>query len=294
MNFNNLFNFEIKNVRKINEGFSVDEKFVINETHLVRLISDDRIDRFKFVFEAQKKFQKIAKCQKVFDFKICSPNSFYITEYLPGKNGLEVIKDYSVKSQYNFGVEAGFELAKFHNKNEVDSFNIKEYLTHYLTTKITEARTKNIDKYLPELEDIISVVEKNIHLFYDLPGLLCHSDYHLFNMIFNNDSYEGVIDFERARYSYFLTDFRNNSPHNVPASKYFASGYIDGYLKGRPTKDFFKLYNLNDLVISIGAIGWILEFDIVTLDESILYIKKLFKSIKNLNNIPDWYVGEIN
>ena len=110
-------------------------------------------------------------------------------------------------------------------------------------------------------------------------------------MIFDKGEYKGVIDFERVRPGSILNDFRNNTPHNSKISPHFASGYIDGYLDGNPVKDFFLIYNINDLLLTIAAIPWVIQFDYDNLDESIQKIRETFEQKNKINTSPNWYVG---
>ena len=54
MDFQNIFDFKIESVQKIEKGFSVDDKYIINNQYLVRVISKDRVERFKYVYDVQK------------------------------------------------------------------------------------------------------------------------------------------------------------------------------------------------------------------------------------------------
>lgn len=285
------FNEDIIDIKILDRGFSVDKKYVVNDKYLIREIDSSRNERFKFVFKTQQLFEKTGTAQKVLKFIKGDKVSYYITEYLKGLDGLEVIESFSTKKQYDLGYKIGKEIALFHLSNIQKDIKIKDVLLDYMTSKIKLAREENLEKDLNVIEDIIHVVEDNIHLLFDLEVYLCHSDYHLFNMIFNEGEYQGIIDFERARYSHLFTDFRNNTPHNAPISKHFASGSIDGYLAVNYIEDFFIKYNLNDLLLSIYAIGWIKEFDPENVQYSIDHITNMYNDIKELKVIPKWYVG---
>jgi len=292
MNFEKYLDEKVKSIVKIEEGFSVDEKYLVNNKFLVRLISEDRIDRFKFAYDTQKRFHAVAKCQKPIGFFIDSPYSFYISEYLPGKNGLEVIGDFTKDKQYDLGVEAGLELIKFHKANPAHDFDTKTYINNYFESKVQTSIDALVKDVLPHIDEIVNLVRNNLHYLYVVPTYLTHSDYHLFNMIFDGEKYMGVIDFERCRNGIFLTDFRNNTPHNSDVSPYFASGFIDGYLSEFYFDDFFICYNVHDLLMSIAAIPWIKEFDPGSLNKSILFIDEMYQSLKDVSKKPNWYVGK--
>lgn len=285
------FNEDIVKIEVLDKGFSVDKKYIVNDKYIIREINSSRNDRFRFVFETQQLFSKIGTAQKALKFIEGDQVSYYITEYLKGFDGLEIIESLPIDKQYELGYQTGKEIALFHLTNIQEGKKAKDIVLNYMTSKIALAREENLEKDLNILEDIIHVVEDNIHLLFELDVYLCHSDYHLFNMIFNEGEYQGVIDFERVRYSHLFTDFRNNTPHNAPISKHFASGSIDGYLEVNYIEDFFMKYNLNDLLLSIYSIGWIKEFDNENVGKSIAFITDLFKDIKDLRVIPKWYVG---
>ena len=276
----------------LEEGFSVDIKYVVDDEIIVREIAINRLNRFKFAKDVQEKFIKVGKTAKVYDLIVKNDKAYYITEYLQGDNGLNVIQDYSNEEQYNFGVETANELALFHNEYRDYDFDMKEYIDELVDRKLNQAMNDPHLKDISNIEFIINTIRDNKHILYKLEGVINHSDYHLFNMIFDKGNYMGIIDFERARKGMFITDFRNNAPHNAPASKYFASGAIDGYLNINIIENFFEIENLNTLIISLGAVSWVSEFDKENLEETILNINELFENFTSLSEKPKWYVGK--
>ncbi len=291
VNLQKLFKEKVISTKKIDKGFSLDEKILVNDRYLVRKIPLERFEQFKEVFRVQKDFEKVALCQKVISLSKDDKYGYYVTEYLEGKNGLEVIESYSNKKQYELGMIAAKEIVKFHKAYPLPDFDMRKHLNDYLNTKIQVAIEHNVNNLLPEIDDIIKLVKNNIHHLYSLKGVQTHADYHLFNMIFHEGEYKGVIDFERVRPGSILTDFRNNTPHNSKISPYFASGYIDGYLDEVPFKNFFLMYNAYDLLLTIAAIPWVQKFDSENVDKSIKIIRSIFDQKNNLSTSPKWYVG---
>lgn len=292
MELHKVLNESIESVEKIDEGFSVDEKFLVNDKYLVRIISEDRFERFRNVFDFQQKFYEVALCQKPIKFEILEGKGYYVTEFLPGKNGLEVINTFGADKQHELGKIAGYELSKMHKQYVVESFDVKGYLNNYFETKVQVALDSKVETDIPEIIDIIEVVRNNLHHLYRLKGILAHADYHLFNMIFDGEEYKGVIDFERCRTGIFLTDFRNNTPHNSDISREFASGFIDGYLDEIHVENFFLLYNVHDLLVTIAALPWVKIYNPENIESDIKKIKKIFKDCKALDQAPSWYVGK--
>ncbi|MGS0972941.1 MAG: aminoglycoside phosphotransferase family protein [Candidatus Izemoplasmataceae bacterium] len=292
MNLQKIFKDEIKSILKIEKGFSLDEKYIINGKYIVRIISLDRYEQFKEVFRVQKAFEKVALCQKAFELTKDEVCGYYITEYIKGKNGLEVIEGFSNDKQYELGKVAAKEIVKFHKAYPINNFDMKTHLDNYLNSKIQLALEINVKALLPEIDEIITLVSNNIHHLYSLKGVQTHADYHLFNMIFHKGDYKGVIDFERVRPGPILTDFRNNTPHNSKISPYFASGYIDGYLEEVEINDFFLMYNIYDLLLTIAAIPWVQKFDSKSIDKNIQVIQSIYEQKDNLQGSPKWYVGK--
>ena len=292
MEFQKLLNEEIKTISEITEGFSLDKKYLVNDKYIVRVIEKDRIPRFKFVFETQKKFYEVSLCQRPVDLIEDEKNGYYITEYIPGENGLEVIESYTEEKQRELGIIAAKEIVRFHKKYPAKDFDTKKYLLDYMNDKINRAIHDNVENEIPEIHDIIDVVKNNIHHLFNLEGVLTHSDYHLFNMIFDQGEYKGVIDFERARVAIFLTDFRNNTPHNSYKSPHFASGFIDGYLDEIPVENFFLMYNVHDLLLTISALPWVKIYDPENIEKNVKLIRDIFSNVKELDKAPKWYVGK--
>ena len=291
MNLQRLFKEKIESIELIEKGFSVDRKVLINHKYLVRIVSLDRVERFQKVFEFQKKFHQVALCQKPLDFVIEETCGYFITEYIPGKNGLEVIQDFTKQKQRELGIVAGYELSKAHKKFVDTNFDVRGYLMTYSESKFQVCIEEQVIQDIPEINDMIETVRENLHHLFDLIGIQTHSDYHLFNMIFDEGEYKGVIDFERCRTGIFLTDFRNNTPHNSYVSPEFASGFIDGYLDEIPISDFFLKYNIHDLLIATAAVPWVKEFNPESLDDDIKKIREIYKQKDKLSQAPPWYVG---
>jgi aminoglycoside phosphotransferase (APT) family kinase protein len=287
-----LFDEPITKLETINKGFSLDKKIIVNDKYVVRIIPLDRITRFKNVLKVQKAFQEVALCQKAYKLETDNKHGYYITEYLQGKNGLEVIQDFDLDTQYNLGIKAAHELVKLHKAFPLPDFDVKTHLDNYLYTKIEVAVKSGVKDLLPEIDEVINVLKHNIHHLYHLKGVQAHADYHLFNMIYDEGIYKGVIDFERVRPGIFLTDFRNNTPHNSPVSPYFASGFIDGYLDKNNIENFFLMYNIYDLLLSIAAIPWVKQFDPENIDKSVKLIRSIFAQRDTLHESPKWYLGK--
>lgn len=293
MELQKLFKEKINSTKIIEEGFSLDKKYIINNKYVVRVISKERIDQFKKVLVVQQNFSKVSLCQRVYRLVEDKTCGYYITEYLKGKNGLEVIQSYPKEKQYELGIIAAKEIVKFHKAYPLPNFDVISHFKKYFNNKINKVRANSINTLVPEIEDIINVVSNNIHHFYKLRGVQTHADYHLFNMIFDDGEYKGVIDFERVRPGIFLTDFRNNTPHNSPVSPAFASGYIDGYLREVNIKDFFLLYNIHDLLISIASIPWTLEYNPKNIENAINQVYMIYNQRNSLSLPPRWYIGEL-
>lgn len=292
MDFEHLINEKIISIEEIKKGFTPERKLIVNDKYVVRVISLDRVEHFKKVLKIQKDFESVALCQKAISLKVDEKNGYYVTEYIKGFDGLEVIESYSMEHQYDLGVIAAKEIVKFHKAYPIESFDVKEHLDNYMNNKINKAYEHNVKALLPEIDDIIDVVKNNLHHLYKLKGVQTHADYHLFNMIFDEGEYKGVIDFERVRPGILLTDFRNNTPHNAPVSPYFASGYIDGYLDEAFVEDFFLMYNIYDLLLTIAAIPWVQKFDSENVDKSVELIREIFNQKTLLEETPEWYVGK--
>jgi aminoglycoside phosphotransferase (APT) family kinase protein len=292
MEFHKLFKEKIISIKKIDKGFSLDKKYIVNGKYIVRVINLDRFDQFQEAFRVQKAFEKVARCQKAIKLIKNKDYGYYITEYIKGQDGLEVIESFSNDKQYKLGLTVAKDIVKFHKAYPITDFDMKQHLDNYLNRKISLVLEYNVEEFLPEIHNIIELVKSKIHHLYSLQAVQTHADYHLFNMIFDHGEYKGVVDFERVRPGPFLTDFRNNTPHNSKISPYFASGYIDGYLEEINIDNFFLMYNIYDLLLTIAAIPWVMKFDSNNIDRSVEIIKTIYEQRDNLSTSPSWYVGK--
>lgn len=290
---NKVVDVKINDMKLLEGGFSLDKKFVINDDLLIRVGSVDRYEKFLKTFDTQYKFSLVSRTQKPIKVVKDDDYAYYVTKFIKGESGDKIVHNMPTKLQYELGLEAGEDLYKFHISNMIVNFDMKQYIDFLVDRKINQAKEDNLINYIPRINEVIEVINDNKHLLYDYKGVLNHSDYHLSNMIFSDNSYLGAIDFERCREGIFITDFRSVAPFISRECPAFAKGLIDGYNKDLSLEEFFKLYNLINLITFTGALSWHLIFDKKGVDEMARFINQYIDLFIYIDRIPDWYLQQI-
>lgn len=145
---------------------------------------------------------------------------------------------------------------------------------------------------LPHDEEILAYIATNRRLIHGSPQCFQHGDYHVDNMVLDENGALGIIDFDRMDYSDPWEEF-NRITWCVSASKYFAAGRVDGYYDGEVPENFWKLCLLYICSDMTGAVAGAISFgeDEVTGIAQIIrdVFSRFDERVDAENPIPSWY-----
>lgn len=103
-------------------------------------------------------------------------------------------------------------------------------------------------------ENIIAYIEANRHLLSNRPQTFQHADYHIGNMMIENNKIV-IIDFNRFDFGDPWEEF-DRIVWCAQASPSYASGIIDGYFDNEVPLEFWKLLALYISSNILSSISW--------------------------------------
>ena len=278
---------------KINKGWSADIKYLIkddnNNKYLLRISSIDEYEKKLVEFDYLKKLEKIglSMCKPI-EFGTCDDGVYIILSWIEGVDAQEYILNLSNKEQYEYGIIAGKELLKIHSLNAPSNiFDWEEKFNKKIDRKIKmyEDCPIKIDK----ANNLIEYINNNRHLLKNRNLVFHHGDYHIGNMMINENKELVIIDFNRADFGDPYEEF-NRIVWCAQASSYFASGIVDGYFNNDIPEDFWKVLALYISSNTLSSIPWAIPFGKEEIEVMINQSKDVLRWYDDMNTyIPSWY-----
>lgn len=278
---------------KINKGWSADIKYLIkddnNNKYLLRISSIDQYEKKLVEFDYLKKLEKIglSMCKPI-EFGTCDDGVYIILSWIEGVDAQEYILNLSNKEQYEYGIIAGKELLKIHSLNAPSNiFDWEEKFNKKIDRKIKmyEDCPIKIDK----ANNLIEYINNNRHLLKNRNLVFHHGDYHIGNMMINENKELVIIDFNRADFGDPYEEF-NRIVWCAQASSYFASGIVDGYFNNDVPEDFWRVLALYISSNTLSSIPWAIPFGKEEIEVMINQSKDVLRWYDDMNTyIPSWY-----
>ena len=248
-----------RKMEPLEKGWSNDRKYIIytsdNKKLLLRISEISKFDEKLKESEIIRTISRV--CQntpKFIDLKISGNKILQLYTFIEGEDALESIGRYSKEEQFNLGIEAGKTLKKIH---EAEKITDAKRIIEMQKERIIE-RTKayeNSRYYSYEDQGLIKYIKENIEILNSAKIALCHGDYHLGNMIINNNNIY-IIDFNRFNYEDIYKDFIPMCAFTRGESIEFAKGQLKGYFEEYIPVDFWQRLKLYLAYSSLYSILW--------------------------------------
>jgi len=210
----------------------------------------------------------IPMCQPI-EFGTCEEGVYSLQGWIEGKDARDAVDSLSEQELYDYGCESGKILRKIHSIKAPDGIEEWEPFFNRKMNRKIENYKKCPLKY-ENGDAFIAYIEKNRHLLKNRPLTYQHGDYHIGNLMIDNEGNIVVIDFNRN----------------------FASGMVDGYFDNDVPKEFWDLLALYISSNTLSSLPWAIPFG----DVEIEVMKKQAKDILGWydgmkNTVPKWYAG---
>ena len=247
----------------VNKGWSCDSKYCVTSSdgtkYLLRVTPAEKAATRADCFRMQKAASSLGvpMCQPI-EYGECDGGVYILQSWIDGRDAEEVIPTMTEDEQYAYGVEAGEILAKIHTipaPPEQAEWGIR------FNAKID--RKEKLYAECPVKFDgdcaIIDYVERCRDLVNGRPQSFQHGDYHIGNMMIDNEGRLRIIDFDRYDFGDPWEEF-NRIVWCAKPSPYFASGMVDGYFGGDAPEEFWRLLALYIGSNTLSSVPWAIPF----------------------------------
>lgn len=287
---------EAVSIDQIDKGYSRDEKWVMTtvsgEKYVLRFTEQDQYDKIKTQFELLSELRRHGvQCADPVNIGVLEAKQqvYYILSFIEGHEAKEIMSQLTEEKQYALGVSAGQDLRNMHKypaPSHIEPWEdrvIKKhhrYLTAYRESGIT----------LEGDEKVAQFIAKHIDIVKGRPNQFQHDDFHLGNIIVNDNKYAGVIDFNNFDWGDPIHDFYKVALFSRETSEAFSAGQINGYFDGNIPDDFWLLYSVYVAMSIFSSIMWVIKFDQGQMDEMIERLENVLKDHHYFDQIePQWY-----
>ena len=283
-------------VKEIEKGMSGDRKYYIETIEGKKLLL--RIAEVANYKSKKKDYDFLCRLNeaglpvpKAMEFGMCEAGKsvYMLLEWMEGEEAEKVVPNMAEEKQYGIGVNSGQILRKIHDNSIITGVEQDWYDRYF------EVITPRIEAYKNEgipfdgAEEILSFIEKNKDLLHGRRQCNIHGDYHLGNLIINDDEELFVIDWQTVDFEGGgdpWVDFINIGVEH-PA---FAAGQIDGYFGHQVPEEFWCLLALYLSVSAITAIVWAKYFAQDQLERVLELNRNVVSWYDKMNQvIPSWY-----
>ncbi|MCH4889682.1 phosphotransferase family protein [Acidaminobacter sp. JC074] len=283
-----------RSIEFVDKGWSEDKKYHVithEGDHLqLRISSRETYDSKLKEFEVLKEISKCGFDMSIpYDMGLCSQGTYMILKWILGQDLESALPSLSLKRQYELGYEAGEILKSIHGTDiAFEPFSWSQKFNNKIDKKMLMYEACDL-KY-PSDHYFLDYIKRSRHLLDDRPITFHHGDFHVGNLILNEEGHIGVIDFNRHDFGDPWEEF-NRIVWDKDISPYFAAGRLDGYFKGNVPEVFFRLLALYISSNTLSSLPWAIPFG----QKEVSVMKKQAQAVlddfDNFNEvIPKWYI----
>ena len=276
----------------IEKGWSGDKKYCAvtadGEKYLLRITPESKSGKCEDMFRMQQTVASlgVSMCRPI-EIGRCEDGVYTVQTWVDGRDAEEIITALSENEQYDYGLEAGRILKMIHLlPAPPDTPDWEKRFNAKIDRKIKMYSECPI-KY-ENGEAFLDYISQNRYLLKDRPQTFQHGDYHIGNMMIENDKLV-IIDFDRYDFGDPWEEF-NRIVWCAQAAPYFASGMVDGYFDGNVPEEFWKLLALYISSNTLSSIPWAIPFGEGEINTMINQAKDVLSWYDGMKNpVPTWY-----
>lgn len=282
----------------INYGWSNETKYYVEtnnqEKYLLRIYRPEYSQKCHHDFLMHKQLESLnIPIPKAIKQGVCNECEYILQSWINGQRADNLIDSLNAFQQYQYGIEAGQILKKIHSiefKNSQENWN--DFFNNKINRKIQNYN--NCPLKLKHEREFLDVIESSRYLLKNRPYTFLHGDYHLGNMMINENNQLYIIDFDRCDYGDPYNEF-DRMHFNTIKSHVFATGMINGYFNYNIPDDFWLLIKLYNSINQISALPWAIPFGQQQIEIMTKLAEQFFHSYSNFKNdlFPNWYIKNI-
>ena len=278
----------------IEEGYSEDEKWCVDQKYLLRLSSNTDLQQLKNQAELTNKVHKLDdNIPCVYEVGVLKDRSYVILDYIKGENGETKLPTLSKKVQYQVGIQVGETLRKMHSITAPPNTPCWEEVWTKRIIKLTPQFLPIVEAN-PDYNCILPFIDSQIHLLKGRPSCIQHYDFHTGNILIDDEKFSGLIDMQKIRYADPVNEFYKLEYFNVQVSKSYSKGVLDGYHKqGEIPSSFWELHRFYAAVHLISAEVWGHQVAIKQKEKFQAFTRFTLDQFNNFQLlIPKWYTDQ--
>ena len=277
----------------IDKGWSGDQKYCAvtadGTKYLLRITAPERAHRFHLGYLRMQEAAALGTpmCLPV-EFGESPEGTYTIHSWVEGVDAEGYILTLLVKKQYTYGLDAGSILKKLHTLPA--PANVSPWAERF-NAKI-DRKIRMYDECPLKYENghlFLSFLADNRHLLSDRPQTYQHGDYHIGNMMINEDGVLTIIDFDRDDFGDPWEEF-NRIVWCAQVAPAFASGMVDGYFNSDIPLDFWKLLALYICSNTLSSLPWAIPFgdkEIQVMRQQAAQVLQWYDGMQQV--VPAWY-----
>jgi aminoglycoside phosphotransferase (APT) family kinase protein len=280
-------------IEPINKGWSGDQKYCVTKAggikYLLRISPIEQYERKKSEFEMMQRvaFLGVPMCLPI-EFGTCDEGVYSLQSWIDGEDAEDKIPFLSGIEQYQHGIEAGKILKTIHSIPAPDTQeNWESRFNRKIDHKI-KSYTDCPIKY-DGGDAFIEYINDNRFLLKNRPQCYQHGDYHIGNMMIDDEGNLIIIDFNRNDFGDPWEEF-NRIVWCAQKSPLFATGMVNGYFDGDVPLEFWRLLALYISSNTLSSVPWAIPFgqsEIVTMLNQAKEVLQWYDNMKN--PVPTWY-----
>lgn len=249
----------ILRLEKIERGWSEDAKYVVTTQKGKYLL---RVSDSSFLKRKAKEISVIElvgtlniNTPKFIELQMIDNMIIMVLTYVEGEDAIHVIPTLPPATQYRLGYQAGKTLYSIHHLThnlyqEADFIKMKEKI-------LTRLQAYEASQFMSEEDKVpLAYVRTNIDCLKDMNVRLNHGDYHIGNMIIDDNQQLGIIDFNRFDYEDAVKEFTSVLTFSRTASIPFTRGTLNGYYQDGIPKIFWKKVKVYLAYTAMYSVLW--------------------------------------
>lgn len=286
-------------IKPINAGLSADKKYYIESFDsqlLLRIADISKYDRKKVEFLMMKRVAELGvPMSKPVGFGVCDEGKsvYTLLTWCEGTDVETLLPTCTKREQYVLGVDSGRILRRIHSilpEEKLDDWPLRFFETN--NNRLIAYQKCGVG--FEEDRLIFDYLMKNKHLLKDRPQCFMHGDYHIGNMILDENKVMSVIDWNHADFDNWGDPWEEFA--RVAAGySYFATGQINGYFDNNVPAEFWNLLMFYIAASAITAIPWATNYGQKMMNSKIKLCRNVLRWFDNMNNpIPTWYIRDLD
>ena len=279
----------------ITKGWSGDKKYCVTTSdgtkYLLRITPHEKSANRKNMFRMMQQVASlgVSMCKPI-EFDTCDEGVYSLQSWIDGPDAEEVIPSLADTEAYAYGLEAGKILKKIHSIPAPETQEDWEIRFNRKIDRKIQMYSECPIKY-DRGHLLIDYINANRYLLYNRPQCYQHGDYHIGNMMIDQNGKLHIIDFDRYDFGDPWEEF-NRIVWCAHQSPLFATGMVNGYFENDVPMLFWRLLVLYIACNTLSSIPWAIPFGQNEINTMLNQAKEVFQWYNNMcNTLPSWYIG---